>query len=60
MGLHRRSTDKAPGPDKCELPGCSVTGKDFTFISFAINPKTNVKGMILCPKHEALALKEQR
>lgn len=53
MGLRRRSTDIPDDPDKCEYPGCSVQGEDFTFVSFAVNPKTNKKGMLLCPTHEA-------
>lgn len=60
MGLRRRSTDVPENPDTCEYPGCRVLGEDFTFVSYAINPKTNVKGMILCPKHEAQAVKGQR
>jgi hypothetical protein len=43
--------------DKCEL--CGKTAKDlrsnqeFTFVSWAVNPKTNKKGMLLCPTCDA-------
>lgn len=60
MGLRRRSTDLPEDPDKCEYPGCKILGEDFTFISFAINPKTNAKGMLLCPQHEAQIVKRYR
>lgn len=43
--------------DKCEMPGCKVQArrgdKGFCFVSYAVNPKTKEKGMLLCPKHEA-------
>lgn len=58
MAGHRR-TD-VQGSDKCEMPGCKTIGTDFTFVSFAVNPKTKAKGMLLCPKHEAQAMKGQK
>lgn len=60
MGLRRRSTDVPEDPDICEYPGCKIMGPDFTFVSYARNPKTNVKGMLLCPQHEAIEVKKQR
>jgi hypothetical protein len=55
----RRARD-SKGTDTCEMPKCNATGTDFEFISYAVNPKTNVKGMILCPTHAAQEIRKQR
>jgi len=55
----RRARDDK-GTDQCEYPKCTNTGTDFEFISYAVNPKTEKKGMILCPQHAAREIKRQR
>lgn len=44
--------------DDCDMPGCKTRGYPFTFVSFAINPETKKKGMLLCPSHERKEVKK--
>jgi hypothetical protein len=54
----RRARDNK-GTEACEYPRCKNTGTDLEFISYAVNPKTRQKGMVLCPHHAAIEIKRQ-
>ena len=53
MGKHTKKEDM----DICDK--CGKKGTNYTFVSFAIDLKTKKKGLLLCPKHEMRAVRDQ-
>lgn len=41
----------------CEVCGTEDKQRNFVFVSYAVNPQTSKKGMLLCKKHEQEAVR---